>query len=289
MIQNYFYHFVGLVILALNKIRHTVTGYRRPRPFSVTEIDKAVEYDLELVQRIEQELKRYTGSSQPFKNKVILELGPGADLGVGMTLLHKRAKKYLALDINRLAPYAPREIYSSIAKKIDANRALIVEVDKAIAGKSERLVYKVDKRFDPRVLKNERPNLIVSNAAFEHFDDIEKTIKRLSKTVARGAVFIADIDLQTHTRWIRENDPLNIYRYSWPIYTVFKFKGSPNRVRPQEYVEIMQKYGWKDIEVIPRITTEGKEAEKVRKYLSKHFRKDPLLHVLDFYLVAKKG
>ena len=47
------------------------------------------------------------------------------------------------------------------------------------------------------------------------------------------AHLVAEIDLQTHTRWIRNVDPLNIYRYSGQLYGSFRFSdgdGAPARV-----------------------------------------------------------
>ena len=74
---------------------------------------------------------------------------------------------------------------------------------------------------------------------------------RLSRIVKSGAILIAEVDLKTHTRWIRDADPLNIYRYSGSIYDMFRFRGSPNRFRPFEYEEALRKYGWAKIRILP--------------------------------------
>ena len=57
-------------------------------------------------------------------------------------------------------------------------------------------------------------------------------------------MIVAEVDLMTHSRWIREKDPLNIYRYPQWLYRLFYFRGQPNRVRPSRYREAFQRLGW---------------------------------------------
>ena len=66
-------------------------------------------------------------------------------------------------------------------------------------------------------------DMVFSQAAFEHFDDIESTILQLNKVCKSGATFVAEINLKTHSRWIRDKDPDNIYRYptGFTIYSGF--------------------------------------------------------------------
>ena len=87
-------------------------------------------------------------------------------------------------------------------------------------------------------------DIVFSQAAFEHFDDVQRTIQELSAGCSSNAVAIISVDLQTHSRWIRDKDPNNIYRYPDWLYNKFYFKGTPNRVRPYEYKELFEKYGW---------------------------------------------
>ncbi len=78
-------------------------------------------------------------------------------------------------------------------------------------------------------------DLIFSHAAFEHFDDIDATFQKMSDIARPGCKLVSMIDLKTHTRWISDKDPLNIYRYGDLISSLLKFRGTPNRVRPHEY------------------------------------------------------
>ena len=102
--------------------------------------------------------------------------------------------------------------------------------------------------------------MVFSQAAFEHFDDINATIFQLSKVCRPGAILVAEIDLKTHSRWIRDKDPNNIYRYPNYLYNKFLFRGIPNRVRPFQYKETFERFGWSDISITPLTTCEQNRA-----------------------------
>ena len=58
----------------------------------------------------------------------------------------------------------------------------------------------------------------------------------------------------THSRWIRDKDPNNVYRYHERIYRLFDFRGIPNRVRPYRYRRAFERNGWSNVTTTPRLT-----------------------------------
>lgn len=141
-----------------------------------------------------------------------------------------------------------------------------------LKGENDRLNYIVKDDFDLSVFQAETIDIVFSQAAFEHFYDVEKTIAQLSKIVRQGTILITEIDLRTHTRWIRDLDPLNIYRYNDVIYDLLSFSGSPNRLRPYEYQNILEKHGWTKIRIIPLTVIEKHYLKKINDHLTKRFR-----------------
>lgn len=273
---NRIYYWIGLVFLLLNKIRHSIRGYTSPRTFPITEFERAIEYDFRVFNHWMEILEEYLGSEPTLKGKTILELGPGADLGIGLITLMNGAK-YNAIDVNNLVETVPEQFYEELFKYLETIKDKEVDIDYlrsqlklTQAGENDTLNYVVRKDFDITALNEEDIDLVVSQAAFEHFDNVEHTISQLSKVVKSGTILIAEVDLETHTRWIRDLDPLNIYRYSDFIYGQFKFPGSPNRIRPFEYKEILEKYGWSKIKIMPLTKLEGGYL-KVNKSLNKRF------------------
>lgn len=277
--HNYLYYGIGLPFLCLNKIRHSLRGYTSPRPFLMIEFKKAIEYDFNVVNNWIKFLNMYGGDRYTMEGKAVLELGPGADLGVGLILLMKGAKKYNSLDIHNLVKTVPEEFYEEFFKYISdilkyeevETSYLSTQLKLTQQGKNDKLNYICRNNFDIKVFKDEEIDLVVSQAAFEHFDDVKKTITQLSSIVGSGAILIAEIDLQTHTRWVREKDPLNIYRYNNSLYNLFRFRGSPNRLRPREYQEILKKNGWDKIAIYPTLRLDTEYLSEVSNSLYKKF------------------
>ncbi|MFH1642937.1 MAG: methyltransferase domain-containing protein [Nanoarchaeota archaeon] len=274
-IFNLFYHSVGGVLIFMNYFRHNLFGYRTPRTFSSEDIDRVLDYDFGVVRGW---LKYYVKFfSESVKDKVIFELGPGPDLGIGLILLAMGAKKYIAIDVHSLLNQTPAIFYSKLFKRIEAEfpsvdiKSLQSELTKCLSGQGERLRHVVDPKFS--LLKiNEKVDIVFSQAAFEHFDDVPVVIQELGKILNNGGCLIALIDLKTHTGWIRDKDPLNIYRYSDWYWNTFKFKGSPNRLRSFEYVELIRKNDWSDVKIEPMKTLDVDKVKRIKPSLSKRFR-----------------
>ena len=84
----------------------------------------------------------------------------------------------------------------------------------------------------------------------------------------------------THSRWIREKDPLNIYRYSERIYGMFHFKGQPNRVRPHQYRRAFESNGWTNVSITP-----AQRIDSVPRGLNRRFS-DPEMTYLSIVVQA---
>ena len=292
--RSLFYYCLGGIFIFLNKIRYSIRGYKTPRPFSIRESNICIDYDFGVVDGWLHELNNLTYSTFTIKGKNILELGPGADLGVGLILLAKGARKYSAIDVNPLVYKVPKEFYDAlfdeIAKRIPrANiNDLKYQLQLFYEDKSDRLNYIYDKNFSFSRLQSEMIDIIFSQAAFEHFDDIETTLRKVSEIISNGGWMLLVIDFQTHTRWIRERDPLNIYRYSDKIYKIMSFKGIPNRLRPDDYIRYLEKFGWKDIKFVPKRKLNHAELSITRPYLYDRFSGCKDIDILSGIVFARK-
>jgi SAM-dependent methyltransferase len=256
--EKVFAYAAGIVFLTLAKAKNMLRGYSSPKPFPLSETDRCVAYDLKVVEEWLQHLAAYSAGGNDLRGKQVLELGPGSDLGVGLCLLAKGAAAYHACDVNDLSLHAPASFYTSLIERIAATdasvdtQALKSQIECARNGSSSQLHYVVRKDFD--LVSAFGPNtmdLVFSQAAFEHFDDVPRTIEQLSAVCRPGATIVAEIDLKTHSRWIRNKDPNNIYRYSNAVYGAFRFRGMPNRMRPYQYRELFERHGWSDVSITP--------------------------------------
>jgi hypothetical protein len=287
------YYCLGIVFLLLAKIKHYLSGYS-PKTFDVEEIQRSVEYDISVVDDWLKQLKIYT-SYDSVGNKTVLELGPGSDLGNGLYLLAEGAQKYFAVDVYDLESKTPKIFYDTFFdylknnKKIDI-APLIDEFNKTKSGKSHRLNYVCRKDFDiAQAVGDDKIDFVFSNAAFEHFDDVNQTIKKLDSITSSGSVFIALVDLQTHSRWIRAKDPNNIYRYPNSLYKILGTKSSPNRVRPYRYKEYLEKSGWENVVIQPAAFLKKDDSRYAPMSLNKQFQSDiNQMDYLDVWICATK-
>lgn len=275
---NGFYYAAGLLFLQMAKSKSALRGYVTPKPFTMQQLERCVDYDLALGERWLRELERYAGADASIAGKSVLEIGPGSDLGVGLYLLACGAACYRAVDKFRLASSAPESFYARLLERL---RELvpgceIEELRRALSDQSRnaggRLQYAVPPDFDIAAAVPEcSVDIVFSNAAFEHLDDVGNTLRQVSRTVRPGGMLICEVDLRTHSRWIRDKDPNNIYRYPDRTYQRFRFPGIPNRVRPQQYRECLQHNGWGAIQIRPASTLAARLVSR-NAYLAEAFR-----------------
>jgi len=284
--RSAFFFATGLGVLALNKARYFVRGYTRPRSFEATDIPRCLNYDAEVVAHWEKHLRAYTGREDVFAGRRILELGPGADIGVGAFLVDHGAEGYWAIDKHDLMRQMPSEFVPALRARLHTQRARVA-LEEFFDGRGD-LHYIVDDQFDVTRLADAGIDMIVSQAAMEHFDCVADTFAQLSELATPGTVLCAEVDLQTHSRWIRERDPNNIYRFPEWLYRTMRYAGIPNRVRPEEYRDHLAAGGWTNIEVVPLRAAVPTENPATLVGLSKRFRASDM-RTLTCLLLATKA
>ena len=278
--RNGLYFVLACLALLANKLRYTLRGYRNPRPFPNTEYARAIAYDMGVVDAWMQRLAAYLGRAYDLAGRTVLELGPGADLGVGSYLLARGVERYCAADVNPLAAAVPRGFYDQLLtelierKIVTATQAgtLLAEIEGTREGKPGRLDYRCLADFDLlSAFGAESADLFVSQAAFEHFERFEDTARQMAALARPGALLVTEIDLNTHTRWLRDNDPHSIYRIPEWLYRACRFPGIPNRLRPVHYVKALEQAGWGDITVTPITRVSDGYLRQVQRHLAHPF------------------
>ena len=244
---QFFLFIIGLILRIINKIRHSIIGYTSPRPFSSRDIERSVEYTLNVVANWEKALINYIGSKHSLSNKHVLELGPGQDLGTGFVILALGAQSYTAIDKYELVSKTPDNFYKVLFEQLKGypayKRAQTALGQFQKQGFSDYFSYTCELSFSLNSLPFRKFDVLVSQAVLEHLDDVRKTFDTLRPILSTNAIMVHEVDLGTHTRWIRALDPLNLLRYSDTIYKLLKFSGSPNRLRMCDYQEIFNQLG----------------------------------------------
>ncbi len=285
---------LGLSLRVINKFRRSIIGYTTPRSFSTKDITRAVIYCLEVVENWRKALTSYNIGDHPFRDKAILELGPGSDLGTGIVILALGAKSYTAVDINCLIHKTPPCFYSmllSYLKKLPGYSNAEIVVNDFLNGKfSERFSYIYTPCFDLQKISSKEFDLLVSQAVLEHIVDTREMFQVLYPRLRPNAVMIHEVDLGTHTGLIRSLDPLNHLRYSDTLWNLLRFDGSPNRLRMDDYERILCELEFEKIEAKQITVLDEMYVNRSKPYLSSKFRKysDCDIKTRSFYLMATK-
>jgi len=237
-----FYFAAGIGMLALSKAAYHLRGYVTPRPKNSPEDDIAYG---------ERVVGEWLQAGANFTDRDVLELGPGDSKHIPALILGAGAHSYAGFDANPL-----REDYDS-----------------------GPFSHRSRPDFDlSRAYPGRKFSMFVSQAAFEHFDSPDLTINQLSEMAAPDARLIFSIDLRTHGRWIRDKDPLNIYRYSDWLYDKLTYRGSPNRMSMSQYIHALQANGW-TVGQVNVTSVEPDYFNEVKGSLHKSFRRMETQHV----------
>lgn len=255
-LANSAFYGAGLAMLTLASVRHRVGGYRKPTAFPPSDWSRSVAHVLDIVQDWDRALVLLGAHPSGFRGCDVLELGPGATLGTGILLAGLGARSYQAVDRFPLASATPAGFYRALSEtelpSMFDEAAIRAAVEALQYGHPEPVAYATDPEFDIlRATANRRFDIVVSNAAFEHFADIDAVIAQITTVARPGAAFIAMVDFQTHSRGLRETDPNSIYRYSDRVYRALAFPGQPNRQRPDDYLGALARHGWSEPKVRP--------------------------------------
>jgi len=281
---------LGFAALGANKIRHALQGYKTPRTFSHKDIEKGIEYIFKVVLEWEENLVEYTGEQNPFGNKDVLEVGPGPDLGTGVILLAKGARSYTALDRNNLIRLTDNSFYTHLLNQLRefpnyerAKRNICLFLE----NKPSALTYVWDRKGDLAGLSASSFDLFVSRAMLEHVEDVSGFFRRVKSKLRENASMLHLVDIKTHTRYIKNIDPLNILRYGDVIYNLLKFNGSPNRLRIMEYLDCLQKCGYEDIRAVKKKVADADYINRIKRNLQKKFENAEEIDTLSFWLFGK--
>jgi SAM-dependent methyltransferase len=264
--RNAALHVAGLAMGSANTVRHRHRGYVTPRPFSASDVDRTIRHALEVVDRLQEH------GGVEWTGKRVLEVGPGSDLSTGAVILARGAASYQAVDLFDNTGQADRALYRELGLRLGT------PVDVA------RLRFTLAS-FPALAEVDGAHDLVVSNATLEHIADIAGLFRALRRLAVPGGRMVHHIDGQTHMRWIRDADPLNILRYSERTYgRLLDFPGAPNRLRADDYLAAARESGWDDATIVPDLRADPGYLERTR--LSRRFRRSPTLELLTFTLVA---
>jgi SAM-dependent methyltransferase len=193
-------------------------------------------------------------------NKRILEIGPGDNLGVALTLLSEGASQVVCMDkfLTSRDPYQEIEIYRAMRDRFDNNSKMFFNQAIHLKGEIEcnpfRLRYIQGRGIDEPIdsLQLEPFDIILSRAVLEEIHRIDDAFLAMDRLLLPGGVMIHFIDLSDYRMFIDFGmHPLTFLTIPGFIYTIMSGSSCrPNRKRLNYYRDIMLKMGY-EVELIP--------------------------------------
>lgn len=209
------------------------------------------------------------------RGRAVLEIGPGAHLGLCLLCLGKGASRVAAVDRFPELTGGEREqrLYGSIPELLPdwVQDALAV-------GRGERAGRMA---FHPVALEDlgtsERYDLALSYHSLQHVWNLPRALRALRRHLVPGAVTVHAIDL----RALGNVDPdgseplrhLEFHRWLW--WLMGSSRGLPNRLRPGQFVRHFEDAGFRDVHWRPLRTLPAGTVERVRPFLRPCYRAMP--------------
>ena len=223
-------------------------------------------------------------SGDALKDKRILELGPGDNLGVALKFLAAGAASVICLDrfYSKRNSAHEHEIYKALSETLSAEEK--VRFDEAV-----RLVDSVE--FNPETLQtiygatletfaanvagDEKFDLILSCAVLEEIYDLDPTFAAMDALLAHGGRLIHIIDLSDYGMFRNQGmHPLTFLTISEAVYKrMASDSGLPNRKRLGYYLEKMRQLGYQSKLFITSVLPGGR-LEPAPEYAPGKFKSD---------------
>lgn len=249
-------------------------------------IDYKIRHTHYVFENIKEILRKYE-KNYDFKNKIILEIGPGDNLLLATIFILNGAEKVYLIDrfrqiydnsFNYFLTNLYLRTYDSVNKKLS-------KVDfELIKKKIEYYSNEPIEYFN--IMQKNSIDFIFSNAVLEHIFDLNLAIRKIWNLLREDCFCFNYIDLRDHFH-IRDKCYLDFLKFSKLFY---KLIGLENRVRYPEYIEIFNRYNFEIIEVNQHKIGPSTKINQIIKRIHKDFKKfSPSdLSIADFNILLKK-
>lgn len=218
-----------------------------------------------------------------FKNKVVMEVGPGTSLVLALGLLNQGAKKIILLD------RFPRWDFNIITREVnflenDCGMKVRQFLDNELKPKNEFFQYVKNSVESISDVESDSVDLITSFGVLEHIRDSDAAFREMKRILKSGGYMYHFISLGDHYNF---KDPLVFLKYSDYIWNCITKEGYSftNRLRIDDYMEILDKNQFSIIDCRNKLCA----VEKLRKVNKKFQNKSSeVLRTTHSYILARK-
>jgi len=218
-----------------------------------------------------------------FKDMTVIEIGPGTSLILALCLLHDGAKKIILLD---RFPRWDHNIINQEVEYLENKRGMDVRkyLDENMKPKNEYFQYVKNSVENMIDVESNSVNLITSFGVLEHIRDSESAFSEMYRVLKKKGVLYHFISLGDHYNF---NDPMRFLKYPDWLWNIITKEGYSytNRLRVDDYLEIINAQGFKIIDSESIVCDESKLGRINSKFASK--RSEDIRTTHSYLLVQK--
>jgi len=252
-----------------------------------------------IIQQFEEYTSEFISPSSFFKEKVVLEIGPGVSCGMSLYFLARGSKKVVMIDrehrffldkkdelvvkdlCNYLEnTYGATDIYS---KSFEINNSQLKLNPKSLEAHYSGIT-KVP-------LPDSSVDFIFSNAVLEHVSDVEGAFAEMNRLLKPGSYMAHNVDLRVHGP-IKKKSPLAHLQYSdweWKLLTARKMSYI-NRLRRSEFEKLLNKTNFELLHMKNNDEATDEYIDEIRTLFVNKYREMDVkdIKTLGISIVAKK-
>ena len=208
------------------------------------------QYSKNQLNTLEESLQRTLGHTFTFKNKTVLELGPGGSLGFGLLILEKNAKRYYALESGLHAFISKKQLslYKELLSPNNTGRYFNREKSGNICYNNNLIRLSSINQDSTYDIATNSIDLVYSCAVLEHVHNLELCFKEMTRVLKPGGIMYHQVDLRDHIFFQKKllflKIPTKLYRL------FFKECGAyTNRKRFNYYKKLAEKNNLKILDI----------------------------------------
>jgi SAM-dependent methyltransferase len=231
---------------------------------------------------------------EEFHGKTILEIGPGANLGVALSLICRGASKVVSID--RFHDLRARPVETELYTRIVAASVDDTVIDSRAAeldARMARIQYIPDCPIeDASDVLDHCFDIVISHLVMEHTRRLDRAIAAVSNLLVPGGLALHVCNLQSLGDVPNSQErPLQMLTYSPLLWRLmFSNRGGSNRHRANFYKDHLMRNGLEIVSFRANKTMELGDLRKIHPSLHGTFRclSDEDLSILRFEVVARK-
>lgn len=233
-------------------------------------------------------------------DKVVVEIGPGSNLGLALCLIANGASKVYCVDkYHSLSPNLGSFYQDLVEKIVKLMSGVMVDSETMRGHLDEAVSFQANQAiFNPEKLAYICPcdaaglplddatiDLLLSHAVLEHVSNLRGVISENARVLKPGGYVSHQVDFRDHRNF---DTPFDFLRYSSTLWKLVNIGGGHlNRVRPFEYLCRFSEAGFELLDCQAQVVEHIPQGAKEK--FNKEFRKltDDEISVLRFHLIAR--